>query len=191
MEDATFIRGGPSVGRGQTEGSIPGKEGEYVVAYRAGMTMWILMVLALPMPASSEMPEADESAIQRWGIHYPGGYDINTVRVIEGVLVETDIPEHGPVTLKLQDDRRSYTVLAGPHWFWRREDPPWRTGDRLRVTGALVQGRDGGLYIMAAEISSKRGDGREVTLRLRNPRGEPLWMGRHGMMRGPRRGMMP
>lgn len=145
-------------------------------------------VLMLGAPAFSA-GEEDTAGKRHWGFAYPGGYDINTVRTLEGSVVRFERPEHGPVTLEIRDNRRTYVVLAGPHWFWR-EAPLWVEGERIRVKGSLVQGRDGSLYVMAAEISDPGPDGQERMVRLRNKRGEPLWMGRHGMMGGRGRGMM-
>ncbi len=133
--------------------------------------------------------EEDAAGNRNWGFAYPGGYDINTVRTLEGSVVRFERPEHGPVTFEVSDNRRTYVVLAGPHWFWRN-GPRWVEGDRIRVKGSLVQGRDGSLYIMAAEISAPGPDGQEKRVLLRNHRGEPLWMGRHGMRGGPGRRMM-
>jgi len=147
-----------------------------------------ICVLMLWAPALSA-EETDDVRSRNWGFAYPGGYDINTVRILDASVIRFEKPEHGPVTLEVRDDRRIYVVLAGPHWFWR-ERPQWVEGDRIRVKGSVVQGRDGSLYILAAEISSVGQDGRETVVQLRNKHGEPLWMGRHGMMGGRGRGMM-
>ena len=155
-----------------------------VIIFRVGMALLLSMLYTQPVTAA----DGEETSRQKYGFAYPGGYDVNTVRVVEAKVIDFERPDHGPVILEIRDDRRSYRVLAGPHWFWR-DGPEWREGDPVRVKGSLVQGRDGRLYIMAAEISAPGADGEEKAIRLRNSRGEPLWMGRHGMMGGPRRGM--
>ena len=53
------------------------------------------------------------------GIHYPGGFDANTVGVVQGKVYEFSQPESGPVRFRLESARENYTIIASPSWYWK------------------------------------------------------------------------
>jgi hypothetical protein len=128
---------------------------------------------AAAQPVHSQEQEP-EMVLPACGIRYPGGYDPNTVGVVEGSVAALTRPERGPVTFRLDASGEVYTVLAAPGWYWEELKPAVRDGARVRVKGSKTLGADGNLYLVAQEIVPA--DAGE-TLILRDARGKPRWSG--------------
>jgi len=105
------------------------------------------------------------------GIRYPGGYDPNTVGVVEGSVASFDHPEQGPVSFRLEVAGETYTVFAAPAWFWEERKIKIGNGDRVRVKGSKSMGADGNLYLVAQEITVS---GAANPVVLRDTRGTPF-----------------
>jgi len=128
---------------------------------------------ALASPAGA-LEQEPEMILPECGIRYPGGFDPNTVGVVEGTVAALNHPERGPVTLRLEAAGETYMVLAAPAWFWEELKPGLRKGGRVRVKGSKTLGADGNLYLVAQEIVIV--DTGEPVV-LRDARGRPRWSG--------------
>ena len=137
--------------------------------------VFLAAVVALPAadPARGQEKEP-EVTLPACGIRYPGGYDPNTVGIVEGRVASLSRPEQGPVSFRLEADGASYTVLTAPAWYWEERQLAVRDGDQLRVKGSKTMGADGKLYVVVQEITLPGGE-RPVT--LRHSDGKPLWSG--------------
>jgi hypothetical protein len=129
----------------------------------------IPLLFPLVLPAGAE---EEDTILEESGIHYPGGYDPNTVGEIRGKVFNLSRPEYGPIRLQLETNQEIYTVLTSPPWYWKEIRPGIVQGTDVIVRGSKSFGRDGRLYIIAQEIfipSSGR------SLLLRGKDGIPLW----------------
>lgn len=127
-----------------------------------------------PTAAVCAQEQEPEVILPACGIRYPGGYDPNTVGVVEGRVSSFSRPAQGPVRFRLEADGEAYTVLAAPAWFWEDRKIPIDNGDSVRVKGSKTMGADGNLYLVAQEIISGDAEKPEV---LRDARGKPVWSG--------------
>jgi hypothetical protein len=127
----------------------------------------ILMLVASPA-------FADEGSIvlERSGIIYPGGFDLNTVGEIHGNVSALEVPDKGPVTFGLTSENDFYTVLASPAWYWRQTGLSLNEGSVVTVKGSKSLGKDSRLYIIAEDI---RREGSDKVITLRSKNGKPVW----------------
>jgi hypothetical protein len=135
-----------------------------------------LFLLTAFLPPALETAQAQDSdtVLEGSGIHYPGGFDPNTVGEVRGKAYGLSIPERGPVRFQLETGRETYTVLASPKWFWKDLSAEFPDGAEIRVRGSKTLGQDSKLYIIAQWIrigSSGR------AMDLRGGDGSPLWRG--------------
>ncbi|MBI5016020.1 MAG: OB-fold nucleic acid binding domain-containing protein [Deltaproteobacteria bacterium] len=108
------------------------------------------------------------------GIHYPGGFDQNTVGEVRGRARGLTRPEHGPVTFRLEAEGGSYTVVTSPAWYWDDLAPDLPDGAEVVVRGSKSLGRDEALYIVAQEV---RVVATGTSLVFRSTQGRALWGG--------------
>lgn len=118
------------------------------------------------------MAEEKDIILEESGIHYPGGFDPNTVGEIQGKAVQFSCPGKGPIRFQLTSDRGSYTVLTSPYWFWHKIKAKISEGTEVVVYGSKSFGIDGHLYIVAQEVRVLL-SGEIYTFRGKN--GNPLW----------------
>lgn len=119
------------------------------------------------------------------GIHYPGGFDPNTVGEVHGIVNGFTRPASGPVQFRLDTGGETYTVLASPGWYWNDVGANILDKTEVLVRGSKSMGKDGKLYIVAQEVR-KVSDGQ--SLAFRDEEGSPLWKGRGRGQGGPRGG---
>jgi len=132
-------------------------------------------VLALaPADRARAQDKEPEVVLPACGIRYPGGYDPNTVGVVEGRVASFSRPAQGPVSFRVESAEESFTVLAAPSWYWDEQKAALQNGDRVRVKGSKTMGADGSLYLVAQEITLP---GSENPLILRDGAGKPRWSG--------------
>ncbi|MBI5576934.1 MAG: hypothetical protein HY896_11295 [Deltaproteobacteria bacterium] len=147
---------------------------------KIGMTvipaLLLLFFLTAFLPPALETAQAQENdtVLEGSGIHYPGGFDPNTVGEVRGKAYGISVPERGPVRFRLETGRETYTVLASPKWFWKDQIAELPDGAEIRVRGSKTLGRDANLYIIAQRIRIGS-SGRPVDLRTGD--GSPLWRG--------------
>ena len=132
------------------------------------------MTALSPTAAARAQEKEPEMTLPACGIRYPGGYDPNTVGVVEGRVASFDHPEQGPVSFRLEAAGETYTVFAAPAWFWEDRKIKIGNGDRVRVKGSKTMGADGNLYLVAQEITVA---GAANPVILRDIQGKPVWSG--------------
>ncbi len=115
--------------------------------------------------------------LEESGIHYPGGFDLNTVGEVQGRGSHFSRPGRGPVHFLLTTDREVYTVLTSPPWYWEDNHIKISVGNEVFVRGSKSFGRDGKLYIVAQEV---RIPSTGQTFYFRGKDGAPLWKGHGG-----------
>jgi hypothetical protein len=118
--------------------------------------------------------EEKDYVLPESGIHYPGGFDTNTIGEVRGKASDPVFPATGPVQFRLVSDRDTYIVLASPKWYWSDLRVHFPEGTPVRVRGSKTLGKDGKLYIIAQEIQVLP-EGKSVALRGED--GYPLWKG--------------
>jgi hypothetical protein len=96
--------------------------------------------------------EEKDIILEESGIHYPGGFDLNTVGEVQGRASHFSRPEKGPVRFHLATDRELYTVLTSPAWYWHENQVKISEGTEVFVRGSKSFGKDGKLYIVAQEL---------------------------------------
>jgi len=115
------------------------------------------------------------------GIHYPGGFDANTVGIVQGRVYEFSQPESGPVRFHLDSERENYTIIASPSWYWKDLGVKIPDGTEIKVRGSKSLGKDGKLYVIGQEmevLSTKK------VYAFRDDNGNPLWKGGRSGARG-------
>ena len=156
----------------------------------------VLLFVCWAGPLFSLLPaqaQEKDTPLGQSGIHYPGGFDPNTVGEVQGKAYGYVQPASGPVQFRLDSGKEKYIVLASPRWYWNDQGMAISEGTEVRVRGSKSLGKDGNLYIIAQEVrllpSGK-------TLVFRDEEGFPLWkgprMGTGGSQGGfgsPQRGM--
>jgi hypothetical protein len=108
------------------------------------------------------------------GIHYPGGFDANTVGEVQGKAVHIYRPEKGPMRFQLVTAYGTYTILTCPPWFWNDLRVRIGEGAEVAVRGSKTIGRDGVLYVIAQEVQVSPG-GQSYCFRSKD--GTPAWRG--------------
>ncbi|HEY9159737.1 MAG TPA: hypothetical protein VIS94_01445 [Desulfomonilia bacterium] len=132
-----------------------------------------VIVLFMLMLASSAVYANDENKVlEKSGIVYPGGFDMNTLGEIKGRVAGLIVPQTGPVTFGLKAEKDTYMVIASPAWYWRQTGLSMSEGDNVTVRGSKSLGRDSNLYIIAQDIKIEA-TGQIIT--LRNNEGKPVW----------------
>jgi len=166
------------------------KGGKRTFTNRVGVSLMTLLLpifglvalfVLTPTVAVRAQEKEPEVTLPACGIRYPGGFDSNTVGVVEGRAGSFFYPEQGPVSFRLETAGDIYTVLTGPAWFLKRQQLEIRDGDHVLVKGSKSMGTDGNLYLVAQEITVS-GSGKPMI--LRDASGIPAWSGRGRGMRG-------
>ena len=142
-------------------------------AARAALLLLLGMTVLLPPFAGTAVAEEDV-VLSGGGIHYPGGFDPNTIGEVHGKASGLTRPERGPMRFRLDAERDAYTVLASPPWFWDDLKIELPDGSPVRVRGSKSLGRDGNLYIIAQEMEIAR---TKKSVFFRDDGGFPLWKG--------------
>ncbi|MGB5195537.1 MAG: hypothetical protein WBN64_00560 [Candidatus Deferrimicrobium sp.] len=148
-----------------------------------------LFLAAAFLPAVLQTAHAEEGdvVLQDSGVHYPGGFDPNTVGEVQGKAYGLAQPQNGPVRFRLESGNETYTVLASSNWYWKDLKAQLPDGSKVAVQGSKTLGNDMQLYIVAQKIRLLD-SGR--TLVLRNEAGKPFWKGQAGGAMGTQGGFM-
>jgi len=139
---------------------------------RATLVLLLFSVAFAAGVLDAHAQQAGDQPLPGCGICYPGGYDLNTVGSLEGIVLEVHLPDEGPVRLLVSGGGERWVVLASPAWFWTRIDPGVVQGDVVTVRGSKTLGADGNLYLVAQEV---RRPGAGTFAIVRDRRGVPLW----------------
>ena len=107
------------------------------------------------------------------GLDYAKGFDINTVATVNGTVLHPPGERgQGHAVMEVRTEQGQMNVIVGPWWFWEKNAIPLDAGHEITITGSKAQGKDGGLYLFAQEITN-RSKGRSIT--VRSETGAPLW----------------
>jgi hypothetical protein len=136
-------------------------------------TIMLILFLGIALPFNGAVrAEEKDIILEESGIHYPSGFDPNTVGEIQGKAIHFSQQGRGPIRFQLTSDRGYYTVLTSPHWFWHKMRAKISEGTEVVVYGSKSFGIDGNLYIVAQEVRVLS-SGEIYTFRRKN--GNPLW----------------
>ena len=151
--------------------------------------LFFLCWMGILLAVDPSQAEEKDIVLPESGIHYPGGFDPNTVGEVHGKAYGYLQPESGPVRFQLMSTRETYTILVSPAWYQKDLENKISDGTEVRVQGSKSLGKDGQLYIIAQKIKIfPSGE----TLAFRSEDGSPLWkgaMGTGGGFGSPSRGM--
>jgi hypothetical protein len=139
-----------------------------------------------PVLQSAHAEEGDV-VLRGSGVHYPGGFDPNTVGEVQGKAYGLSQPQNGPVRFRLETGNETYTVLASSGWYWKDLKTQLPDGSNVVVRGSKTLGSDMQMYVVAQKIRLPD-SGR--TLVLRDGAGKPLWKGQAGGASGSQGGFM-
>ena len=123
----------------------------------------------------------DDIVLPESGIHYPGGFDANTVGVVKGKVYSIPYQDKGPVLLRLDSEKEIYFIIASPLWYWKDLGANIPDGTEIKIRGSKSLGKDGKLYIVAQEMEILS-TGKIYT--FRGDAGYPLWKGGSSATRG-------
>jgi hypothetical protein len=115
------------------------------------------------------------------GIHYPGGFDTNTVGVVKGKIYAVSQQGGGPVQFRLDSKREKYFIIISPLWYWKDLGANIPDGTEIKIRGSKSLGKDGNLYIVAQEMEVLS-TGKIYA--FRGDDGYPLWRGGRSGARG-------
>lgn len=147
------------------------------VALAAALFLAVVAISSL-FAAKSAMAAEDAEVLPGSGIHYPGGFDSNTVDEVEGAVRSVERPARGPVRFRLETQTERYIVLTTPEWYFDDLGIALSDGMVVRVRGSKSLGKDLSLYIVAQEIKVV---GTSMSYACRDDGGFPLWKrGRSG-----------
>ena len=141
----------------------------------------------LPPVLQTAHAEEGDVVLQGSGVHYPGGFDPNTVGEVQGKAYGLAQPQHGPVRFRLEAGNDTYTVLASSGWYWKDLKAQLPDGSNVVVRGSKTLGSDMQLYVVAQKIRLLD-SGRSLV--LRDGAGKPLWKGQAGGASGTQGGFM-
>jgi len=149
----------------------------------------IAFILILVFPSMTIATDEKDIVLSESGIHYPGGFDVNTVGDVQGKASGIHVPERGPVRFQVSTGRDTFTVIASPPWYWQDIGGNTIEGKRVQVRGSKTLGKDGNLYIIAQDVRII--DSGKI-LTFRDEGGFPHWrggpMGGRGGIGSPMRG---
>ena len=128
-------------------------------------------ILFLPWPAQAQEKDI---VLPESGIHYPGGFDPNTVGEVRGKAHGVYQSPGGPIQFRLEAGRETYVVLATPSWYWNDLGAKVSDGTEVRVRGSKSLGKDGNLYLIAQQMQVLSTG---KTYAFRDDDGYPFWKG--------------
>jgi len=155
-----------------------------------GRRAWAFLLLSLFGASFSLLPppaQAQEKDIvlPESGIHYPGGFDPNTVGEVQGRAYGYSQATGGPIHFRLDSGKETYRVLASPQWYWNDLGAKIPDGTEVRVRGSKSLGKDGNLYLIGQDMKVLSTG---KTYVFRDDDGYPLWKGSRTGAQGSRGG---
>jgi len=161
----------------------------YLMPLNKSRTMMFVLLLfvtlaCLPLPI---LAGEKDIILEESGIHYPGGFDPNTMGEVRGRAYDLSRKESGPVHFQLvSSDREKYIVLASPSWYWHDQQIKFTDGMEVLVRGSKTMGKDAKLYLIAQDM---RILSTNQTYDFRDKEGIPLWRGGRAETWGGRGGL--
>lgn len=151
------------------------------------LPLLFLAIAFLPPVLQTAQAEEGDVVLQGSGVHYPGGFDPNTVGEVQGKAYGITQPQNGPVRFRLESGNDTYTVLASSGWYWKDLNAQLPDGSNVVVRGSKTLGSDMQLYVVAQKIRLLD-SGRSLV--LRDGAGKPLWKGQAGGASGTQGGFL-
>ena len=151
---------------------------------QAFLLLSLLGVSFLFQPRTSQAQEKDV-VLPESGIHYPGGFDSNTVGIVQGRAHGFSQPPGSPIQFRVDSGRETYIVIASPSWYWKDLGVKIPDGTEVRVRGSKSLGKDGNLYLIGQDIEVLSTG---KTYAFRDDDGYPLWKGPRTGAQGSRGG---
>jgi hypothetical protein len=150
-------------------------------------TILLLLILGVSIPFLPWTAQAQEKDIvlPESGIHYPGGFDPNTVGQVQGRAHGLSHPPGGPIQFRLDSGKETYRVMASPQWYWNDLGAKVPDGTEVRIRGSKSLGKDGHLYLIAQEMQVLSTG---KTYAFRDDDGYPFWKGPRTGAQGSRGG---
>jgi hypothetical protein len=152
-------------------------EWAFLLLFFFGASFSFFCGMALAQEKDMVLPES--------GIHYPGGFDPNTVGEVRGKVHGLSQPAGGPIQFLLDSGKETYRVMASPQWYWNDLGAKVPDGTEVRVRGSKSLGRDGNLYLIAQEMQLLSTG---KTYAFRDDDGYPFWKGPRAGAQGSRGG---
>jgi hypothetical protein len=151
---------------------------------------WAFLLLSLwggsfSFSLGTAFAQEKDMVLPESGIHYPGGFDPNTVGEIQGRAYGYSQATDGPIHFRLDSGKETYWVLASPQWYWNDLGAKIPDGTEVRVRGSKSLGKDGNLYLIAQEMLLLPAG---KTYTFRDDDGYPLWKGPRTGTQGSRGG---
>ena len=171
----------PSPARGE------GISGWNLIGGRMARTFLLLSLLwgffsLLPWTAQAQEKDI---VLPESGVHYPGGFDPNTVGEVQGRAYGYSQSPAGPIQFRLDSGRETYRIMASPQWYWNDLGAKVPDGTEVRVRGSKSLGKDGNLYLIAQEMQVLSTG---KTYDFREDDGYPFWKGPRTGAQGSRGG---
>ena len=151
------------------------------------LPLLFLAIAFLPPVLQTAQAEEGDVVLQGSGVHYPGGFDPNTVGEVQGKAYGLAQPQHGPVRFRLETGNETYTVLASSGWYWKDLKAQLPDGSNVVVRGSKTLGSDMQLYVVAQKIRLLD-SGRSLV--FCDGAGKPFWKGQVGGASGTQGGFM-
>ncbi len=148
----------------------------FLTCSRKARAFLLLSLLGFPIlfiPWTAQAQEKD-TVLTDSGIHYPGGFDPNTVGEVRGRVRGVSQPSGGPVQFRLETGRETYIVLTTPSWYWNDLGAKIPDGTEVKIRGSKSLGKDGNLYLIGEDmeiLSTGKVYG------FRDEDGYPIWKG--------------
>jgi hypothetical protein len=154
---------------------------------RIAQTFLLLSLLGFSLPLVNGLAQAQEKDIvlPESGIHYPGGFDPNTVGEVRGRTHGLLQPPSGPMQFRIDSGRETYIVIACPSWYWKDLGVKISDGTEVRIRGSKSLGKDGNLYLIGQDMEVLS-SGKSYA--FREDDGYPLWKGSRTGTQGTRGG---
>ena len=159
----------------------------FLIRSRTAWAFLLLFLWGASVSFSPGMALAQEKDIvlPESGIHYPGGFDPNTVGEVQGRTYGYSQSPAGPMQFRLDSGKETYRVLASPQWYWNDLGAKVPDGTEVRVRGSKSLGKDGNLYLIAQEMQVLSTG---KTYAFRDDDGYPFWKGPRTGAQGSRGG---
>jgi len=159
----------------------------FLIRSRTAWAFLLLFLWGASVSFSPGMALAQEKVIvlPESGIHYPGGFDPNTVGEVQGRTYGYSQSPAGPMQFRLDSGKETYRVLASPQWYWNDLGAKVPDGTEVRVRGSKSLGKDGNLYLIAQEMQVLSTG---KTYAFRDDDGYPFWKGPRTGAQGSRGG---
>jgi hypothetical protein len=151
---------------------------------------WAFLLLSLwgasfSFSLGTAFAQEKDMVLPESGIHYPGGFDPNTVGEVQGRAYGYSQPPGSPIQFRVDSGRETYIVIASPPWYWKDLGVTIPDGTEVRVRGSKSLGKDGNLYLIGQDMEVLS-TGKSYTFRGND--GYPLWKGPRTGTQGSRGG---